>query len=253
MQPARPKIPWLMLNLQQRDVPKACNQRRRYALLCTAQNGNLSLMFTVRVCSYSRIGSTRCVHLYPCSRSIAICVSQLEKLRRKHEVLAKKRTQAETAYRHFAIHEVEMAECAIAEKIKAARDKPQTNKRLQAIHEAHLEVLGSIKAIKKAEGEVYGEDVYTVMLITRISVHTKERAFKRTIGNTVVHLSCSVVFNLDHTPHARCFCIKFTELKEMYNKLLQENQALLATVAWCGLAQCACVDTIHDPVGWSVR
>ena len=93
---------------------------------------------------------------------------QLEQLREEHALLVEKRAKFEAEYRDKAA--VFLRDRDIFDKIENARAEVQTNKYLQAIHEAHVAVLKSRKAIADMEGELCGEDTYTVTTTTLILI-----------------------------------------------------------------------------------
>ena len=103
--------------------------------------------------------------LRSCSHNIVIDVLQLEKLREEHALLVEKRAKIEAEYRDIAAAAC-MSEREIFDKIENARVEVQTHKRLQAIHEAHVAVLKSKKAIADMEGELCGEDTDKVIMNT---------------------------------------------------------------------------------------
>ena len=73
-------------------------------------------------------------------------------------------------YSTFAREECDMDEENIGAKIKDARAQTQKNKRLQAIHKAHLEVLLKAKAIEDAEGKLWGKG--EAQRVSAVGVHT---------------------------------------------------------------------------------
>ena len=79
---------------------------------------------------------------------------QIAALRKEHAVLVTKQQELEAAYRRVAIDDFGMEEEYAVAKIEQARSAPQKNKRLQAIHEAHVAVLSKESAIKEAESAV---------------------------------------------------------------------------------------------------
>ena len=79
---------------------------------------------------------------------------QIAALRKEHAVLSTKQQELEAAYRRFAIDERGMEEEHVVAKIERARSVPQKNRRLQAIHEAHVAVASNEVAIKEAESAV---------------------------------------------------------------------------------------------------
>ena len=85
---------------------------------------------------------------------------QIVALRKEHVVLVAKLQELETAYRRFSIDECGMEEEHIAAKIEQARSAPQKNKRLQAIHEAHVAAASTEAAIKEAEGAVAAPELH---------------------------------------------------------------------------------------------
>ena len=79
---------------------------------------------------------------------------QIAALRKEHAVLVAKRQELEAEYRRFTIDDFGMEEEHVVAKIERARSVPQKNRRLQAIHEAHVAVVSNEAAIKEAESAV---------------------------------------------------------------------------------------------------
>ena len=83
---------------------------------------------------------------------------QIAALRKDHAVLVTKQQELEAAYRRVAIDDFGMEEEHVVAKIEQARSVPQKNRRLQAIHEAHVAVVSNESAIKEAESTVAALD-----------------------------------------------------------------------------------------------
>ena len=69
-----------------------------------------------------------------------------------------KRQELEDAYVRVAMEECDMEEELALSKAKNARLTPQKNKRLNAIHEAHVAVVSVGTAITEAEGKLAAPD-----------------------------------------------------------------------------------------------
>ena len=69
-------------------------------------------------------------------------------------MLASERDKLEAEYIRFATEECDFAEEFAVAKVKAARSTPQKNKRLHAIHEAHMALMSKQAQIEEFESNL---------------------------------------------------------------------------------------------------